>query len=585
MLTTLDALIGGVVAALIAAWATLRTRRPRKSRVELVDVSLLPSDTTKADKDNPPVLDVKVRNIGGQPAVFKRMVVHVHQAVRFGDTTMPTPHDAGPGLVGAPLEASATYDVALPSPEEATDARITTTLSQVVDHGDADRFLVRLARPYIHDMVAYLLHLEMLYDGNDQKVTSCPLAVVFPQRVVIASAAEIGREIRRFQQTVNEVRQAIDREVVARGLPAPDWLTAPPRNRDELPRGLVSVDGNGNIFDSGENGVYIVNENFWNPERAIHRYLDSIEERYRKVVEISSVDVVHELLRDALPRIHATLAQLPALHTDLSAPQKAVATQASGPSNNPDATGELVQLLGGQRVLNELRARANAGNEEIARQLPNAFRLAEKVQRLGPKSPDALDDRNRLIQWWMTFSEDWSGATAAWAELVQDQLPVYGKDHSQTLQARHFLAKCRGEAGDASAAAAAFADLVADRARVLGPDDPHTLDSRHELARWRAMEGNPAAAVEAFTDLVADRQRIQGADHERTFDARYNRAYCRGKAGDAAAAVEEFAELVQDLTRVLGADHPTTLRARHALEFWQDQPDPEDARGQQRSEA
>jgi hypothetical protein len=135
--------------------------------------------------------------------------------------------------------------------------------------------------------------------------------VVFPQHVVITSTEEIRQEIHRFQWTINEIRQAIAQEMKA-------WTHRPqlghrtPRNRDALPQRLVSVDGNGNIFDSGENDVYIVNENFWNTAQTIRRYLDSIDERYRTVVNVSTTaDVVHPLLLDALPRIHSTLAQLP----------------------------------------------------------------------------------------------------------------------------------------------------------------------------------------------------------------------------------------------------------------------------------
>jgi hypothetical protein len=309
--------------------------------VEFVDVSILPPDFTKADKDEPSVVDVKVRNVGSQPAVVERMVVHVDRAVRFGDTSMPMPYDDFDLMVGAGLPASATYDVALPEPEEAAGARISADLSQVIAPGEADRFLVRLARPYVQDLAAYLLRLEVLYGANDRKLTSRPLAVVSPQRVVIASAEEIGREIRRFQQAVHEIRQAIDRELAVRGQPTLHWGTTPPRNRDELPPSLVSVDGNGNLVDSGKNGVYIVNENFWNPEQRIHRYLDSIEQRYRQVVEISAgASVVPDLLRDALPRVHATLAELPALRAEASTSPTAV--EAPARTGNPDITDELV---------------------------------------------------------------------------------------------------------------------------------------------------------------------------------------------------------------------------------------------------
>lgn len=80
MLTTLVGLIGGIGAALIGAWAVLRARQPQKSRVELVDVSLPPPDPAKDVLDDLPVLDVKVRNTGAQPAVLKRVAVHTHRA-------------------------------------------------------------------------------------------------------------------------------------------------------------------------------------------------------------------------------------------------------------------------------------------------------------------------------------------------------------------------------------------------------------------------------------------------------------------------------------------------------------------------
>lgn len=576
VLTALVGLAGAVVAALIGAGATIRTRPPRKSRVELVDVSLSKPDPTRHVKDDPPVLDIMIRNIGGQTAVLKRMVVHIHQAVRFDDTSMPTPYDAGPGFVGAGLDVSATYDVELPEPGDATDEPISTGLAQVVSPGEADRFRVRLAQHFVCGSVAYLLHLEVLHDADDRKVTSRRLALVFPQRVVIASADEIRHEIRRFQETVNEIRRAIDEEMSIRGRPVPDWFVAPPRHRGELPDDLLSVDGNGNIFDSGQDGVYIVNENFWDPEHAIHRFLDGLEQRYRKVLEIcTAARVVHEPLRDKLPSVQATLAQLPALRADLRTPNRAATVQTPAPTGDPDTDGELVRLLGGQDVLNKLRTLANAGDERVARQLSTAFRLAEKVRRLGPSNSEALNDRDKLIQWWMTTAGDMARAAAAWAELIRDQLPVYGPDHQNTLQARHFLAKCRGESGDATGAAAAFAELVSDRVRVLGADHSATLDSRHELARWRAMAGDAAGAAEAFAELVADRVRVQGPEHRRTFSARYNLAYCRGKAGDAAGAAEAFAELVSDQIRALGPDDPDTVASQRALAHWQDQIDPE----------
>jgi hypothetical protein len=246
VLTTLVALTGGVGAALIGAWAALRARRPLKSRVELVDVSLPPPDPAKDRRDDMPVLDVKVRNTGGQLAVLKRAVVHTDRAARVGGNWMPMPYDTGlPRFVGARLDVSGTYDLTLPDLDDASGARVTIGLSQLVAPAEADRFLIRLGRRHIQPALAYLLRLELVYDADDRTVTTAPMAVPFPQHGAVESAEQIRRDIQSFQEAVNEVRGTIDREMTARGRTRPDWINAPPRDRQELPPGLLSVDGNG----------------------------------------------------------------------------------------------------------------------------------------------------------------------------------------------------------------------------------------------------------------------------------------------------------------------------------------------------
>lgn len=286
-------------------------------------MSLPPPDHTKGRRDDTPVLDVKVRNIGGQPAVLKRLVVHTRRAAWFGSIRVLMPYNAV--WAGAALRVSESYDVTLPAPEEATDARATIDLSQVVEPGGADRVLVRLGLRSSLDTVAYLLHLEVLYDAGDRKVTSLPLAVAFPQSGFIYSAEQIRDVIHHFQQSVGEVRRAIDEEMTARRLPIPDWIIAPPRHRGELPDGLLSVDGIGDYISSGGKGVYEVNENFWDPERAIERHLRTIGNQYRELVEvITPATVMHDVLNAALPDIRAALAQLPALHAEFCLPQKTI---------------------------------------------------------------------------------------------------------------------------------------------------------------------------------------------------------------------------------------------------------------------
>lgn len=86
--------------------------------------------------------------------------------------------------------------------------------------------------------------MEVLYDAHDRKVTSPPLTVPFPQRGHIYAAEQIRQDILRFQLEVRRVRKAIDREMAR------------------------------------VTGVYQVNDNFWDPQRAIAIHLRSIELAY-----------------------------------------------------------------------------------------------------------------------------------------------------------------------------------------------------------------------------------------------------------------------------------------------------------------
>lgn len=89
-----------------------------------------------------------------------------------------------------------------------------------------------------------------------------------------------------------------------------------------------------------------------------------------------------------------------------------------------------------------------------------------------------------------------AGAAAAFAELLADRVRVQGKDHPDTLIARHNLAHWQGEAGDAAGAAADLAELLADQVRVLGDDHPCTLATRGDLARWRGQTAETGPSVE-----------------------------------------------------------------------------------------
>lgn len=323
MSADLQAIVGagsGVVAAVIGAWAALRARRPSASKVELVDVSFASSDPSRggATVVN---LDVKLRNIGAQPTVLKRLVICVDQAAVYREEFF-SPYYAV--RIGSFMGVSGEYGVALPGAHDAVGARVTTDLAQVIASAEADRFLVTLSRTDRDRSTAvYLLRLEIWHDTNDKPITSAPIAVALPQLGISHTPESIRREVGQFVEGVRKVRQAIDQEMATSGRPAPDWYTDPPRSRAQLPSPLRAVDGDGgnwwdNPMSPSPPGTFWVNELFWDPLASIDSYLNNIEDDCRNLVDIlNRAHLAVELLQFRRRQLQATLSQMPRLRREL----------------------------------------------------------------------------------------------------------------------------------------------------------------------------------------------------------------------------------------------------------------------------
>lgn len=124
-----------------------------------------------------------------------------------------------------------------------------------------------------------------------------------------------------------------------------------------------------------------------------------------------------------------------------------------------------------------------------------------------------------------------SAAVHYWTQMTIDTTEALGFDHPDTLNARHYVANLRGEAGEPAEAAAALEELLGDWLRVSGADHPYTLNIRHNLARWRGEAGDLAGAVVAFEELLGDSLRVLGADHPDTLATWSNLARWRGRLG------------------------------------------------------
>ena len=230
----------------------------------------------------------------------------------------------------------------------------------------------------------------------------------------------------------------------------------------------------------------------------------------------------------------------------------------------PHAQATLAEHSGGMaRLANYLGEQGRYGPAlELQRRV-----LGAQERGLGADHPDTLDTRHILAQC-TGEAGDPAAARDQFAALLPIRERVLGPEHSDTLNDRRSLAYWTGEAGDPAAARDQHAALLAIRERVLGPEHPDTLDTRHDLADWTGEAASPAAARDQLAELRPIRERVLGAEHPDTLNDRHSVADWTGEAGDPAAARDQLAELLPIRERVLGAEHPDTLDTRHILAYW-----------------
>ncbi|MEV3985315.1 tetratricopeptide repeat protein [Nonomuraea sp. NPDC049758] len=182
----------------------------------------------------------------------------------------------------------------------------------------------------------------------------------------------------------------------------------------------------------------------------------------------------------------------------------------------------------------------------------------------------------RQVVDYLSASGDYTAAVHLQQQIHTHATSTLGVDHPHTLAARHNLASCTGQAGDAAAARDQLAALLPVRERVLGAEHPHTLSTRHYLADWTGQAGDAAAARDQLAALLPVRERVLGAEHPHTLITRHYLADWTGQAGDAAAARDQLAALLPIHERVNCAEHPHVqipqhyliLMARHFLADW-----------------
>jgi hypothetical protein len=235
----------------------------QKLGVELRDVDV-PDQSYALDH---PVVDVKFKNTGGQPAYLTRLTVEIKWAKSFKvlEDLLPYIDHSGPLM----QEPSATYDVDLPDPSGAKGKRITVGISQVIGSGETDRINVRLKTKFDHSSTSvysqpsatsvYVLTLEFLHENGKRKLTSRTVGVACPGNILYVPTVDgLKRNLQRFTVELQSLRARVDHEMERHQMQSIDWS-----NIDYLhaliPKDLPAIKG--------------VNANFWNPNKAVDDYL------------------------------------------------------------------------------------------------------------------------------------------------------------------------------------------------------------------------------------------------------------------------------------------------------------------------
>jgi hypothetical protein len=418
------------------------------------DSQLELSAVTVANTDPPDaasvLLDLKLRNTGGLPAILHRATFHIHDAVLL------PPHPlvgfrpyVGELFARGVLEVSHTYDINLPLPKRAAGSHHELDLSQAIEPAGTDRFRIRLGIPGPLDTIIYLLHFDIHYD-KDRTITAPVVAIGHPPWNTLETPGKIRSDLRSFRPCVRRIRDAIDREMTARGLPTPDWDNHPPACRADLPPKLLSVDGDPDPLrrSTPRDGFYKVRDTFWNPDNSVTQRLDYIHTYCTRIVNmINGASIRQDSLSQILAQAQAILEQMPALRAEFGTPE----------FSTPDPTDTRPQPW----TLSAVSSSADV--DKLIRLMVERSRERDKV--------NPADEVTK------------------YTKLVADRTRVNGPDSPYTLHARGELARWIGEAGDPAGAAEALAELVADKMRVLGSDDHRTHDSQRALARWQDQAG------------------------------------------------------------------------------------------------
>jgi hypothetical protein len=158
--------------------------------------SLLLVDVEFVETGQFPKLDLKLRNTG-EVALIKQAVFNVRDVWELRDSLRP-----------AALKASWNYDVELPV--LGAPYSLAVPVSQSIKRGDADRFTFTLGNdaPPARREYMYLMTVDLIYDEDNQKLSTRPLLVVGPSAQypqAVSSSRDFSDFVRTFEHNLKVI--------------------------------------------------------------------------------------------------------------------------------------------------------------------------------------------------------------------------------------------------------------------------------------------------------------------------------------------------------------------------------------------
>ncbi|KAA2265092.1 tetratricopeptide repeat protein [Solihabitans fulvus] len=193
----------------------------------------------------------------------------------------------------------------------------------------------------------------------------------------------------------------------------------------------------------------------------------------------------------------------------------------------------------------------------------SALREVDELLALRRATYDPSDRRILRIRWAQAYCQMLAGyftlATAAFAQLADDQSRLLGRDDPEALETRREHAVALANMGDFPQATQILEEIIERQQTVLGPSHPSTLISQGYLTQLLSECGDFERALKISTELCAAWERVSGPDSPWTLRGRGGLALATFRAGNPARAAELLHELARDRERVLGTEHSHVL--------------------------